>query len=62
MHNPSTNRKFCDKHGNAIKKEIMQDYNKRKRYTGKGDRMMNSYSTQCWTWMWGRKLFFPCWT
>jgi hypothetical protein len=35
MHNPSTNRKFCDKHGNAIKKRTIQDYNQHKWYTGK---------------------------
>jgi hypothetical protein len=27
MHNPLTNRKFCDKHGNAIKKRTIHDYN-----------------------------------
>jgi hypothetical protein len=43
MHHPPTNGNFCDKHGNAIKPEIIQDYNRHMGYAGLGNRMTNSY-------------------
>jgi hypothetical protein len=58
MHHPPTNGNFCDEHGNAIKPEIIQDYNRHVGYVNLGDRMTNSYSIQRQTWKWTKKLFF----
>jgi hypothetical protein len=58
MHHPPANGNFCDEHGNAIKPEIIQDYNRHMGYVDLGDRMTNSYSIQRRTWKWTKKLFF----
>jgi hypothetical protein len=58
MHHPPANGNFCDEHGNAIKPEIIQDYNRHMGYVDLGDRMTHSYSIQRRTWRWTKKLFF----
>jgi hypothetical protein len=58
MHHPPANGNFCDEHGNAIKPEIIQDYNRHIGYVDLGDRMTHSYSIQRQTWKWTKKLFF----
>jgi hypothetical protein len=58
MHHPPANGNLCDQHGNAIKPEIIQDYNRHMGYVDLGDTMTNSYSIQRRTWKWTKKLFF----
>jgi hypothetical protein len=58
MHNPPTNGKFCDDHGNDVKPRIVQDYNWHMWYVDKGNKMADSYTIQRWTWKWTKKLFF----
>jgi hypothetical protein len=49
IHQSATNSNFCNEEGNAIKPEIIQDYNKYTCYVGAVDRMVDSYLTQCHT-------------
>jgi hypothetical protein len=58
MHHPPANGNFCDEHGNAIKPEIIQNYNRHVSYVDLGDRMTNSYSIQRWTWKGTQRLLF----
>jgi hypothetical protein len=59
MHNPpATEGNFCDKHGNTLKLQTVQDYNQHIGYFGKGDRMTNRYSIQWQTWKWTKTFFF----
>jgi hypothetical protein len=59
MHNPpATEGNFCDEHGNALKPQIVQDYNQHMDYTDKGDSLTNSFSIQQQTWKWTKKLLF----
>jgi hypothetical protein len=59
MHNPlGTEGNFCDENGNALEQQILQGHNQHMWYTGKGDRMTNSYSIKRWIWKW-KKAFFP---
>jgi hypothetical protein len=47
MHSPpATEGNFCDNYGNALKPQIVQDYNQHMGYIDKGDRMTTSYSIQ----------------
>jgi hypothetical protein len=57
MHCPATNDNFCDEHGNAVKSQVIQDYNKHVGYFDLRDRMY-SYSTQCQTWKWTKNIIF----
>jgi len=43
MHHPPANGNFCDKHGNAIKPKITQDYKKTYGLVDSVYRMINSY-------------------
>jgi hypothetical protein len=58
MYNPPPTGNFCDEDGNALKPQIIQDYNQNMRFVDKGDRMMNSYSIHRQSWKW-TKNFFP---
>jgi hypothetical protein len=58
IHNPPAEDNFCDEKGNTIKPLIVEDYNHHMGYVDKGDRMANSYSVNCRTWKWTKKLFF----
>jgi len=58
IHDPSAEGNFCDNNGKAIKLQIVADYNHHMSYVDKGDRMVNSYSINCCTWKWTKKLFF----
>jgi len=57
-HDPPAEGTFCDSNGKAIKPQIVADYNRHMGYVVKGDRMANSYSINCRTWKWTKKLFF----
>jgi hypothetical protein len=59
MHPAPAEGNFCDKHDNALKPKIVQDYNKYMGYTDRCHRMTNSYSISRWTWKWKKKLFSP---
>jgi hypothetical protein len=43
IHNPPPTGNFCDKDGNTLKPQIIQDYNQNMGFVDKGDRMTNSY-------------------
>jgi hypothetical protein len=58
MHRSPAEGNFCDEHGNALKPDIVQDYNRHMGYVDKSDRMTNSYSIGRRTWKWTKKLFF----
>jgi hypothetical protein len=58
MHHPPTNGNFCDEHGNAIKPEIIQDYNRHMGYVDLCDRLTNSYAIQRCTWKGTKRLLF----
>jgi len=58
MHHPPAQGNFCEKHGNALKPAIMQDYNRHTEDVDRSDHMTNSYSISRWTLKWMKKLFF----
>jgi len=58
IHDPPAEGNFCNNNGKAIKPQIVADYNRHMGYVDKGDRMANSYSINCRTWKWTKKLFF----
>jgi len=58
IHDVPAEGNFCDTNGKAIKQQIVADYNRHVGYLDKGDRMANSYSVNCRTWKWTKKLFF----
>jgi len=58
IHDPPAEGNFCNNNGKAIKPQIVADYNHQMGYVDKGDRMANSYSINCRTWKWTKKLFF----
>jgi len=58
IHDPPAEGNFCDCNGKAIKPQIVVDYNRHMGYVGKGDRMAETYSINCCTWKWTKKLFF----
>ena len=58
IHDAPAEGNFCDNNGKAIKPQIVADYNRHLDYVDKGDRMTNSYSINCRTWKWTKKLFF----
>jgi len=57
IHDPPAEGNFCDSN-EAIKLQIVVDYNCHMGYVDKGDRMANSYSIKHCTWKWTKKLFF----
>ena len=57
IHDPPTEGNFCDNNGKAIKPQIVADYNRHMGYVDKGDRMTETYSINCRTWKWTKKLF-----
>jgi len=58
IHDPPAEGNFCNNNGKAIKLQIVADYNRHVGYVDKGDRMAESYSINCRTWKWTKKLFF----
>lgn len=58
MHSPPAEGNFVDEHYNAIKPQVIEDYNKHMGYVDKADRMANSYGISRRTWKWTKKLFF----
>jgi len=57
-HNAPAEVNFCNEGGNALKLQIVMDYNHHMVYVDKSDRMANSYSTSWRTFKWTKKLFF----
>jgi hypothetical protein len=57
MHNSPAAGNFCIQNGNAQKPAVMEDYNRHVVYMDKGERMANSYTISCRSWM-DKKLFF----
>jgi len=57
-HDPPPLGNFCNNDGKSIKPQIVVDYNRHMGYADKGNRMANSYSINCRTWKWTKKLFF----
>jgi hypothetical protein len=43
---------YCDKHGNAIRPKIIEDYNQHMGYVDKSERRANSYSILRHTFKW----------
>jgi hypothetical protein len=62
VHRSLAEGNFCDKHGNALKPAIVQDYKRHVGYVEKSDRMTNSYSISRHTWKWMKELFLTFWT
>ena len=60
IHDPPSEGNFRDEHGNAIKPAIVADYNRHMGYVDKTDRMANSYTSSCQTWMDKKTLFSTC--
>jgi len=58
IHDPPAEGNFCNNNGKAIKLQTMAEYNHQMGYVDKGDRMANSYSINCCTCKWTKKLFF----
>ena len=54
IHDPPAEGNFCDDNGKAIKPQIVADYNRHIGYVDKGE----TYSINCRTWKWTKKLFF----
>jgi len=58
IHNPPREGNYHDEHGNAIKTEIVADYNRHMGHIDNSDSLANSYTAIRWTWKWTKKLFF----
>jgi len=58
IHDPPREGIYRDEHGNAIKLEIVADYNRHMRHVDNLDRLANSYTASRRTWKWTKKLFF----
>lgn len=58
MHSPPLEGNFVDESRNAIKPQVVEDYNRHMGYVDKADRMANSYGIARRTWKWTKKLFF----
>jgi len=58
MHHLAVDGNLCDDHGNILKLERIQDYNRNMGYVKKSHRMTNSYSNSIGTFKWTKKLYF----
>jgi len=58
IHDKPVQGNFCDNNGKAIKSQIVANFNRHIGYVDKGDRMANTYSTNCRTRRWTEKLLF----
>jgi len=58
IHSAAAEGNFCNEGGNAIKPQIVTDYNHHMGYMDKGDRMASSYSISHHTFKWTKNLFF----
>ena len=58
IHAAPTEGNYHDEHRNAIKPEIVADYNRHMGHVDNSDRMANSYTASRRTWKWTKKLFF----
>ena len=57
IRNAAVEGNFCNEWGKSIKPQIVTDYNHLMGYVEKGDRMASSYSINCRTFKWMKKLF-----
>ena len=58
MHHLAVDGNLCDEHGNTLKLDRIQDYNRNMGYVKKSHRMTNSYSINRGIFKWTKKLFF----